>query len=253
MSKQIGNHSETPFRVWMNLLKNVRGNQPLWPILLGSCLDAEFRRQQNIEEWYSADVFKDRDSHEIKDSEKEEHLVGRLFRNAHSDTGCLYLRHHPIWLLGYQWPNQGGHRQKGRRADLVGMSQEGGLVVFEAKVADGDPPLVAIVEGLDYLACLLRPGNLSKIQSGFAKWKQKPGRIVPVGFNDVVPTRHVRPMLVVLAPAAYFSGKYSRSRRGSDWPSLADIGTTFMDSVSLEFAATDFSSTKLMKPRFSAK
>ena len=108
--------------------------------------------------------------------------------------------------------------------------------------------MIAIMEGLDYLACLLRSANFNKITSGFAKWKLKKGKTIPAGFELTTPCRTQRPTLVVLAPDSYFSGRQSRSVRGRDWPYLADIGDTMMGSVRLEFACTDFNSVMFRHP-----
>lgn len=230
----------------MKQLKAVRGHRPMWPELLGAALNAEFNRQVDSKESYQGEVFKDRDKHPLEDGEREERLVARLYRTALSHDGCVIFQRKRIWLLGYQWPNQGGRSEKSRRADLIGITTEGALVVFEAKRAKGDPPLVALTEGLDYLACMLRPRNFLKIQSGFEKWQQKEGKVIPAGFESTIPDSSVRPQLFVLAPTAYF---YSRSIRSRDWPFIAQISDTFMESVQLYFATTDFSSRTLKVPK----
>lgn len=236
------------FRTWLDQLRSVRGHRPLWPVLLGAALDEEFRRQRESGESYTGEVFIDRDAHPLDDGEREERLVARLYRAALTTNGCVYLNGQPIWLLGFQWPTQGGVREKKRQADLVGITTDGGLVVFEAKRSDGDPPLIAIAEGLDYLACLLRPKNFTKIENGFRAWIRKPGKVIPSGFEKTNPDRTLRPKLVVLAPEAYFLGRQARSIRGCDWPHLAEVGESFMESVQLHFAATDFKSTTLWEP-----
>lgn len=236
------------FRLWLEQLRSTRGHRPLWPVLLGAALDAEFQRQKESSACYAGEVFIDRDSHALEDGEREERLVARLYRSALDGDGCIALDQQRVWLLGFQWPTQGGVREKKRQADLVGMAPDGGIVVFEAKRSDGDPPLVAIAEGLDYLACLLRPNNFAKITAGFRKKWTGSQLPVPLGFESVVPNREVRPQLVVLAPEAYFFGRQSRSIRGRDWPYLAAAGETMIPSVRLVFAATDFKSPILWVP-----
>ena len=135
------------FRIWLEQLRNVRGHRPLWPVLLGAALDSEFQRQRSIDESYKGDVFKNRDDHRLDEGEKEERLVAQLYRLALADDGCLHLGSQRIWLLGFQWPTQGGVGEMGRRADLVGLTTDGGLVVFEAKRENGDAPIIAIAEG----------------------------------------------------------------------------------------------------------
>ena len=53
------------FRVWLETLREARGKRPLWPVLLGVALDAEFRRQREIDECYKGEVFKNPDKHEL--------------------------------------------------------------------------------------------------------------------------------------------------------------------------------------------
>ncbi|MCX7397428.1 MAG: hypothetical protein NT138_07070 [Planctomycetales bacterium] len=236
------------FRIWLEQLRNVRGHRPLWPVLLGAALDSEFQRQRSIDEWYKGDVFKNRDDHCLDEGEKEERLVAQLYRLALADDGCLQLGSQRIWLLGFQWPTQGGVREMGRRADLVGMTSDGGIVVFEAKRASGDAPIIAITEGLDYLACLLRNKNFEKILIGFNTWISSRQHPVPDDFSGVVPSTTVRPTLVVLAPEAYYSSRHARSIRGKDWPLLAAVGDSFIPSVCVKFAATDFRTTTLWLP-----
>ena len=233
------------FRIWLDQLRGVRGHRPLWPVLLGAALDSEFQRQRSITECYKKEVFKNRDDHPLDEGEKEERLVAQLYRSALCSDGCLQLGSQRIWLLGFQWPTQGGVREMGRRADLVGMTSDGGLVLFEAKRTDGEAPLIAIAEGLDYLACLLRTGNIEKIRSGFKKWSTTRRYAIPEGFAGVIPDETIRPILVVLAPEAYFKGRHSRSIRSKDWPLLATVGDSFIPSVRVCFATTDFRSTTL--------
>jgi hypothetical protein len=222
-------------------------------VLLGAALDSEFQRQRELDECYKGEVFKNRDDHALDDGEKEERLVARLFRSALAGDGCLKLGSLQILLLGFQWPTQGGVREKGRRADLVGMTSEGGLVVFEAKRAKGDAPLIALTEGLDYLACLYRTGNFEKICSGFSTWSVSRSYPVPDHFKDVAPDSSIRPTLVILAPEKYFTERHARSIRGKDWPELAAVGESFIPSVCVSFAATDFRSTTLWTPPLPAK
>lgn len=236
------------FRVWLEELRQVRGHRPLWPVLLGAALDAEFQRQRAIDDGYQGDVFVSRDTHFLDDGEREERLVARLYHSALAADGCVSLGEQRIWLLGFQWPTQGGMREKKRQADLVGMTSDGALVVFEAKRENGDPPLIAIAEGLDYLACLMRTKNFAKIKSGFREWASCRSVRPPDGFEEAMPNDSIRPTLIVLAPEAYFVGRQARSIRGRDWPLIAAAGEAMIPSVRLRFAATDFRSTALAEP-----
>ena len=238
------------YREWTEQLRSIQGNQPLWPRLLGMMLDAEFERLSSVDEVYEGEVFKDRDHHEISQGTTERCLVASLYHRCVNDNhGCLLYESEPIWLLGYEWPNQGGDKERGRRADLVGLRVDGSLVVFECKRSDNpDPPLTALVEGLDYLACLLRPRNFEKILSGFRSWVCRDDKVIPEGFEQTVPSRTVRPTLVVLAPEEYFRGRYSRSRRGEGWPEILNAGDSFAEGFSLRFACCDYDSTFVFSP-----
>ena len=233
------------FRKWMECVRTVRGNQPLWPWLLGAALDDEFQRQRSIGEGYQEDVFKDRDDYAYQEGDTERRMTASLYHHCLLNAdGCLTVGDEPIWLLGYEWPNQGGVSEMGRRADLVGLRRDGGLVVFECKRPDNsDPPLTAVIEGLDYLACLLRQPNFDKILLGFEKWLAKPGKRVPVGFEDVCPRSDARPSVIVLAPDNYFSGRYTRSKRGEGWAEVSIVGEEISQSFRIGFAASDFASS----------
>lgn len=231
------------FRAWMDQLRGVQGDQPNWPWLLGAAIADELSRQVAIDDGYEGEVFKDRDNHEFQEGSSERRLVQTLYhRCLAQNQGCLEIDSERFWLLGYEWPNQGGMAEKGRRADLIGMTKSGGLVVFECKREDNtDPPITAMVEGLDYLACLLRPMNFQQISDGFQAWVNKPGKQIPEGFEGVVPVRD-NPAIVVLAPAIYYLGRYSRSRRGEGWSEIGSVGCQAFLPVTVQFAASDFES-----------
>jgi len=237
------------FRDWTEQLRGVRGDQPLWPWLLGMMLDEEFDRVSRVDESYQEEVFKDRDDFEHQDGTTERRLVASLYHHClqHND-GCLEVDGEQIWLLGYEWPNQGGNAEAGRRADLVGLRKDGGLVVFECKRDDNaDPPLTAVVEGLDYLACLLRPKNFDKITAGFQEWIAKPTKTIPDGFSGVTPDREARPSIVVLAPKEYFQGLYTRSRRGEGWTDISSIGSEICKRFSIQFVSSEYDSPQAPK------
>lgn len=249
MKKSKAKSTTTGFRDSLGILEAVHGkHHPLWPALLGHALNLEFLRQVESDESYSGEVFKDRDHHSLEDGDREERRVANLYRAAHASDGCISLHNERVWLVGYQWPTQGSAAEKSRRADLVGLTEQGGLVVCEAKVAKGTPPLHALCEGLDYLACLLRSGNFTKIEIGFQRWKQKADRKIPMGFELVQPNRLAKPKLIILAPENYYTGKYSTSIKGREWPDLVRAGISMIPSIDLHFATTDFDSTKLGKP-----
>lgn len=239
------------FREWLGSLRDLRGNHPHWPTLLGLALDQVFQNQRTIPEGYQGEVFKDRDNEVPHERQDEKWLVKTLYLHCLTNhQGILRLGDEEILLLGWEWPTQGGNAERGCRADLVGMTREGGLVVFECKdEGNGDPPLTALIEGLDYLACLMRTSNFQKILNGFDKWKSKTDKKLPDHFQEVVPRPDITPMLVVMAPQEYF-GTYDRSKRGSGWRDLLAKRPQFMSQVRVEFAISDFESNqaKIIQP-----
>jgi hypothetical protein len=94
-------------------------------------LHAEFRRQQAVGRCYAGEVFKYRDGDDpTRATSPEKRRVRDLYHVClRQAAGCFRVGDTPYWLLGYEWPNQG--RDKGRRADLVGLTAAGGLAVFE--------------------------------------------------------------------------------------------------------------------------
>lgn len=131
------------FREWIGSLRNLRGNHPHWPTLLGLVLDQVFQNQRTIPKGYQEEVFIDRDNEVPHERQDEKWLVKTLYRYCLTNhEGLLRLGDEEILLLGWEWPTQGGNAERGCRADLVGMTREGGLVFFECKnEGNGDPPL----------------------------------------------------------------------------------------------------------------
>ena len=91
---------------------------------------------------------------------------------------------------------------------------------MEGKLADNSyPPLSAVLEGFDYLACLTSESNFVKLQEDFQKFPENL-RKCPEGFDRVEPTRNAEHTVVVLAPRGYYE-KYTRSKRGLGWKDMA--------------------------------
>lgn len=214
---------DTPFRTWMNQLLQPEGDRPEWPLLLSLMLEAELCRQQTVGRTYAGKrVLISRDEHEYRSATGEKRAVYGLYhRCLEKASGRLSIGQEDYWLLSYEVPNQGNSRM--RRADLLGMSRDGGLVVFEAKLSDNSyPPLSAVLEGLDYLACLTSEPNFVRLQEDFWKLVEKTGKC-PEGFGRIEPTRSARHTVVVLAPKKYYE-RYSNSKRGQGWKDIALAG-----------------------------
>jgi hypothetical protein len=102
-------------------------------------------------------------------------------------------------------------------------------------------PFAAVLEGLDYLACLTSAANLAKIQAGFERWLSKTTTTVPDEFQGVSPSATARHEVIVLAPGDYY-GLYSRSVRGSGWQSLASLPVS-SPVLSIRFGVSEFASS----------
>lgn len=234
--------TETSFRLWMDYLISPRGDVPEWPWLLRELLIAEFTRQRSIGFCYASEVFKDRDTGDpTLATIAEKRQVRDLYHFCLETTaGCFTIGNTPFWLLGYEWPNQG--RDKMRRADLVGLTVDGGLVVFECKLSDNPyGPFAAVLEGLDYLACLTSKANSEKILEGFSRWLAKPNKVRPPGFETTRPDFARQHRVIVLATKGYFDLYGRRCGRGQGWSAFASLGAgRESDVVAFQFAETDF-------------
>lgn len=232
----------TTFRLVMDRVLARTGDLPEWPLVLNALLSLEFERQRDLGIAYAGEVFKNRDADDpALATSAEKRRVRDLFHLCHRESGGrLMIGNSAYWLLGYEWPNQG--REKGRRADLVGLNPSGGLVVFECKL-ERNPygPFAAVLEGLDYLACLTSEANFRQIEDGFSSWVAKPGRVIPPGFERTAPSRTSRPEVVVMAPLAYY-GLYSHSDRGLGWDHFAELSASAPGPVAIAFAQSDFNS-----------
>lgn len=232
------------FRQLLDQLAATKGHTPHWPIVLRHLLAADFQEEQSRLAPYKGTVPIRREDRPCNKPEEKD--VRRLYKLCEDHTGSIFtIGDEKFLLLGWQWPNQGS--EKGRRADLVGMTRAGGLVVFEAKRASNPySPMMAMLEGLDYLAHLTLKKNFAQITEAFEK------RVVSEESFPVAPFGEVRPdvsachEVIVLAPEGYLA-KHSRSGkrggRGHGWRELA--GTVSHESLTLQlrFATTDFKDT----------
>lgn len=233
----------TTFRQWMTYLISPRGAEAEWPWLLREMLTAEYLRQREVGCCYAGEVFKDRDGdypHTAVVPEKK--AVKDLYHGCRLNSGRVFrIGEESYWLLGYEWPNQGGDKEKLQRADLVGLNRGGGLVVFECKLQNPYGPLAAALEGLDYLSCLTSVPNFAKVVEGFGRWASKPGLVRPEEFGSVIPSRESRHEVIVLASAEYYS-QYRTSKRGEGWAKLAALPLSPSAGLFIRFAESNFTS-----------
>jgi len=233
----------TTFRTWMTQLCQPRGDQPEWPTMMVRMLEEEFVRQRAVDRRYAGQkVFIDRDDHDpLKATVPEKRAVYGLYHLCRKQAGrCLRIGEDPFWLLGYEWPNQGSYRK--RCADLVGLTPDGGLVVFECKLdRNSYAPLAAVFEGLDYLSCLTGEHNFERLAAGFWEWHEKlTEEDIPEGFRECEPDYSAQHSVVVLAPQGYYE-LYTRSQRGQGWRDLAAMRANPGPNLGIGFALSDFS------------
>jgi hypothetical protein len=212
-----------------------------WPWLLAQLLTEEYFRQRDRGVRYASDVFKDRDDDYPYDARSpEKKSVKDVYHGCHQNRercGELRVGDRCYWLLGYEWPNQASDRMA--RADLVGLTLNGGLVVFECKLVNEDRPFAALLQGLDYLSCLTSESNFDKLLRGFDRWVAKP-KARPPGFQSAAPLREGRHEVIVLASPNYYA-EHRRKRHDPGWESFAGLDPSWFPSVEMRFAESSFS------------
>ena len=254
----------SPFRSWFrDCLKSLPGNTVEWPFLVRQILAEELLRLRTSDQFYAGDIFRNRDervhTHRSRVSEDEEILVYKLYSAVHElHQGILQIGDTKVWLFTLQVPNQGklhSSQTKGRRADLLGLKEDGSLVLFEVKGPRNrqDSPLYGILEGLDYLGCLLTPRNLTRLNDGLQEWiiDQESKEKNSGQFSSIIPDwpkLSIDPQgnhtVIVLAPRSYFDLHHTDSHgRSLDWWCLSDRSTAVVETeprISLEFSIVDF-------------
>lgn len=240
---------ETEFRRLLPLLREGRSDAPDWPIVLIHLLKQEFNRPRRVS-YAGKHVLIDKDDVDHTTAVSPEKAKTRLlFKTCREEeAGCLAIGDECFWLLSYEVPNFG--RKSKQCADLLGISTTGGLVVFECKLENPYAPITSVIEGLDYLACLTAEPNMSQLQREFKKWRDKPGQIVPQGFESVSPQSSACHEVVVLASAEYFEhyryypNRSRNTQRGSGWTDFAAACENQEGSPRIRFAQTDFAGTR---------
>lgn len=212
----------TRFRSWMTDLCQPDGDRPEWPLLLHWMLQEQFEREQAIDRTYGGErILISRVHHDYEKASGEKRATYGLYHKCLREaSGCLSIGGERFWLLSYEVPNQDHLRMQ--RADLLGLTKTGGLVVFECKLGPNRyAPIASLLEGLDYLASLTSKSNFSRLQAEFPLLRTSVG-VVPEGFENVEPTPGACHEVIVLAPSAYY-GTYDRSRRGMNRGGLGNL------------------------------
>jgi len=228
-------------------LGDTKGPKPHWPIMLRQLLAVEFVRQQSELTAYKGKVPIKRTISNLADvGVPEEKAVRRLIDNCEkSHDSILTIRDESFLLLGWQWPNQGS--AKGRRADFVGVNTSGGLVVFEAKLRNGETPFMAMLEGLDYLVHFVLEDNFSQIKKFYETRRDESTAELPFPPKAFARTKlslSAPHEVIVLGSADYYrthtnSGK--KAGRGHGWEEFAGPASAGPFEFQLRFAETDFS------------
>ncbi|MBZ5659862.1 MAG: hypothetical protein LAO08_05585 [Acidobacteriia bacterium] len=202
--------SDSGFRKMFEHLWKVPGRHKVWPKLLRFVIEAELARVRKERKPYVGKLFQDRDRHAYRnENNRGQHLevvlVQRLYRELHQcGNGCLQVGNEDVLLISYNVPNQGGHRR--RCADLIGLRLDGSLVVFGCKGKEKpDSPLVAVLEGLDYLGHLAFQANIASLKKDFDVWREKSRNAgvlskVPGEFCDLTIRPEARNAVIFLAP-----------------------------------------------------
>lgn len=215
--------SDTQFRKWMNGLLASRRQCADWPQQLIWLLEYAFSlEQRTCRKYEGKQILIDRKELPIPNTPGEKKSAYSLYHSCHENehSGLLSIEGEPYWLISLEVPNQ--HSERGRRADLLGLSKAGGLCVFECKL-DENPysPMAAILEGLDYLACLTCESNFVRIQEEFRKLPHT--KQPPTDFENVCPDIDARHEVIVLADVAYYKHHSRRLCLAHDWQMLTKM------------------------------
>ncbi len=238
----------TVFRQLLPLLTQGRGDTSDWPLVLLELLKLEFNRTRRV--WYGGGrVLVDRDEKDHAEAVSPEKSKTRmLFKKCRDESqGCLQIDGEVYWLVSYEIPCFG--KKSHQCADLVGLTETGGLVVFECKLKNSYAPITAVIEGLDYLSCLTAEPNFSQLQREFEEWRQKSTQIAPVDFEDVSPQSKSCHEVIVLATSEYFDhyrtnpDRRRNTQRGTGWSDFAAACAINTHSPRIRFAVTEFTET----------
>ena len=242
-------------RRWNTPLQGCHDPYGCWNWLASKEFQTEFQRQQDIDNPYPTQVFRERTNDpDIPNWEIYVNNAENQQRNEDVFTMCLFawcsiirgtaftIGDHHYWLLGYKWPTK-GDQNRSPIADLVGLRPDGGLTVFECKVdADKNKNLCAVIceQALAYLSCLTGATNFHNIHDGFETWRRRKANDgqIPVGFEDVRPCHDARHEAIVLATHDWFNGYHEITDEIRNC-----VQARSQSRVAIGFAATTFIKT----------
>lgn len=204
------------FRQEFARLRDAQGAYPNWSPFLAESLRRDFETEVARDITYNGEVFKDRSASPAGIGNDEPALIKTLYRNIYDNCdGILTIENDDCWCISYQVPNQPGKPK--RAIDLLGVRRDGTLAIFEAKVGNmGNTPLAALLESLDYAACLFRLGNQRKFLDGFDRWRSASGRKVPDNYRNTTPDFSRKPEVIVIGDSSYFA-THARTIRSVGW------------------------------------
>lgn len=224
------------------------GNSPVWPGVFLTLLDETFAGQAGEKSGYPGpEVIINRRDHELNDGPGERPRVQQRYHFCREKSAeVMTIDNEAVWLLGFEIPNQSDRMQ---RADLVGLKTDGSLVVFEYKEASAgrnSHPLFALIEGLDYLACLHRGPNVEAVQRGIAALKT--GHC-PDGFEEVSFSPDIRPSVYVAGSQEYWDSSFADTNsRQHGWRELQSVGQSKQfgfKSIVSELESTEATSVQM--------
>ncbi len=99
------------FRDLLDAAKSVQGERPLWPSVLGSLLDSEFKSQRAIDAAYKGDIVITRFQY-VRPRD-----VGKCpwwqccLSLPPVKRGKVQVDGENVWLLGFQWPSKEDFRK----------------------------------------------------------------------------------------------------------------------------------------------
>ena len=210
-----------------------RGDTPGWPIALLGLMEYGFECGRRDEIAYrSESLLRDRGTYGLIQSEQgkegsplgERSAVRNFFvRCRDESSSCLIIAGRRYWLLSFEMPSFAARRMQ--RADIVGINEEGGLVVFECKLAGNDyAPVTAVVEALDYLTCLTSSPNLRAVIADFHRLQS--AYLPPAGFEGMGSHPDTCHEVIVLAELGYFERFRPTSQGEPRKPSKGAAGPT---------------------------
>lgn len=233
--------NDSIFRELMvSLLRTEGGDRmakPDYERIIRGLLASQFNAEMQVDRHYiGPNILIDRSNLENRDPTSERGACLGLYNQVKNQGDQLTIGSDCFRMIGYEVPNQGNFR--GRRADLLATNPEGGLVLFECKLAGNSyGPFMAVLEGLDYLAALLQARNYQRVQQELEQ---------PYSDDDELPpwtqlSRNTVQEVIVLATDSYFERAENGRVQDTAWGMLNDCIIQSNPAVRIRFATAKVS------------